>query len=125
MAGRRRGATGPQGGRAHALQPRGVGHAGAARAGTALMRCRQGALALLLAVTAMAAAGADSPAPTDYPAKPVRFISPFSAGGGTDTVARTLATRLGEQMGRVFVVDNRGGAEGVVGTEIAAKAPAD
>lgn len=61
----------------------------------------------------------------EYPAKPVRFISPFSAGGGTDTVARTLAVKMGELMGRVFVVDNRGGAEGVVGTDIAAKSPAD
>lgn len=61
----------------------------------------------------------------DYPNKPVRFISPFSAGGGTDTIARTLAVKLGEHMGRVFVVDNRGGAEGIVGTEIAAKSPAD
>jgi tripartite-type tricarboxylate transporter receptor subunit TctC len=69
--------------------------------------------------------GLHAAAADDYPNKPVRFISPFSAGGGTDTVARTLALRLGEQMGRVFVVDNRGGAEGVVGTELGAKAPAD
>ncbi len=69
--------------------------------------------------------GAHAATADDYPNKPVRFISPFSAGGGTDTVARTLAARLGDQMGRVFVVDNRGGAEGVVGTEIGARAPAD
>ena len=74
---------------------------------------------------AAAAAATVAVSATDYPAKPVRFISPFSAGGGTDAVARTLALRLGEQMGRAFVVDNRGGAEGAVGTELAAKSPAD
>lgn len=78
-----------------------------------------------LALCFMGCVGPHAAAADDYPTKPVRFISPFSAGGGTDTVARTLAARLGEQMGRVFVVDNRGGAEGVVGTEIGAKAPAD
>ncbi len=78
-----------------------------------------------LALCFMGCVGPHAAAADDYPTKPVRFISPFSAGGGTDTVARTLAARLGDQMGRVFVVDNRGGAEGVVGTEIGAKAPAD
>ena len=75
------------------------------------------------------AQGADrsssSASTTDFPNKPVRFISPFSPGGGTDTVARMLAARMGEQLGRVFVVDNRGGAEGVLGTELGAKAPPD
>ena len=61
----------------------------------------------------------------DYPNKAVRFISPFSPGGGTDTVGRLLALRLGEQMGRTFVVDNRSGADGIVGTEMGARAPAD
>jgi tripartite-type tricarboxylate transporter receptor subunit TctC len=61
----------------------------------------------------------------DYPVKPVRFISPFSAGGGTDTVARALAQRLGEAMGRTFIVDNRSGADGIIGTEVGARAPAD
>jgi len=60
-----------------------------------------------------------------YPVKPVRLISPFSAGGGTDTVARALSQLLGESLGRTFVVDNRAGAEGTIGTEIGARAPAD
>lgn len=60
-----------------------------------------------------------------YPSKPVRFISPFSAGGGTDAVARVLAQQMSEQMGRIFIVDNRGGAEGAIGTEAGARAPAD
>jgi len=61
----------------------------------------------------------------DYPTKPVRFVSPFSPGGGTDTVGRALTQRLSEAMGRQFVVDNRSGAEGVIGTDLVAKAPPD
>lgn len=68
---------------------------------------------------------AESRAVDDYPVKPVRFISPFSAGGGTDTVARALAQRLSETMGRTFIVDNRSGADGIIGTEVGARAPAD
>ena len=60
-----------------------------------------------------------------YPSKPVRFISPFSAGGGTDVVARVLAQRISEAIGRPFVVDNRGGAEGAIGTDLGAKSPPD
>jgi tripartite-type tricarboxylate transporter receptor subunit TctC len=77
-----------------------------------------------LAFTAHAAEKRNTPA-DDYPSKPIRFISPFSAGGGTDIVARALAQRMSEAMGRPFVVDNRGGAEGVIGTELGARAPAD
>lgn len=60
-----------------------------------------------------------------YPSKPVRMISPFSPGGGTDTVARALAQRLGDAMGKTFIVDNRPGAEGIIGTELGARSPAD
>jgi len=61
----------------------------------------------------------------DYPNKTVRLISPFSPGGGTDTVARALAQRLSEVLGKTVLVDNRPGAEGIIGTEIGARAPAD
>jgi len=64
-------------------------------------------------------------ASNDYPSKSVRFISPFSPGGGTDTVARALAQRLGDALGRTFIVDNRPGAEGIIGTELGAKSPPD
>lgn len=80
------------------------------------------AMLLALPLTAQAQ-GAFSP--ERYPIKPVRLISPFSAGGGTDTVARALGQLLGESMGKVFVVDNRAGAEGTIGTELGARAPAD
>jgi tripartite-type tricarboxylate transporter receptor subunit TctC len=60
-----------------------------------------------------------------YPVKPIRFIVPFAPGGGTDLVARMLAQRLPEALGQAVVVDNRGGAGGIIGAELAARAPAD
>ncbi|HSN40005.1 MAG TPA: tripartite tricarboxylate transporter substrate binding protein [Burkholderiales bacterium] len=60
-----------------------------------------------------------------FPAKPVRIIVAFPAGGGTDIVARTISPRLGEYLGQQVVIDNRAGAGGLVGTEIAAKASPD
>jgi len=59
------------------------------------------------------------------PGKPVRFIVPFAAGGGTDIATRIYAATLTRQMGRNFVVDNRPGASGAVGVDITAKAPPD
>jgi tripartite-type tricarboxylate transporter receptor subunit TctC len=60
-----------------------------------------------------------------YPAKPVRFILPFPPGGPTDILGRTLAQKLTEQTGQQFVTDNRPGAGGNIGLELAAKSPPD
>ncbi len=60
-----------------------------------------------------------------YPAKAVRLVVPFPAGGGVDVTARILAQRLTERMGQSFIVENRGGASGMIGTEFVAKAPPD
>ncbi len=60
-----------------------------------------------------------------YPAKPVRVIVAFPPGSGVDLVTRVVIPKLGESMGRQFVIDNRGGAGGILGTEIASKSPAD
>jgi len=61
----------------------------------------------------------------NYPFKPVRVIVPFAPGGGSDILARQINPRLSEYLGQPFVIDNRGGAGGLVGTEIAQKAPPD
>jgi len=78
-----------------------------------------GVAAALLALTAAGAAA------QGYPAKPVRLIVPFPAGGGIDFVARALSPKLTEYTGQSFVVDNRSGASGTIGTEAVAKAAAD
>ena len=75
---------------------------------------------LVVAVLAPAAAPAQT-----WPAKPIRFIVPFAAGGGTDLLARLIAPRLTETLGQPVVVDNRGGAGGMIGAEMAVKAPPD
>jgi len=69
------------------------------------------------------AAGA-SAAP-QYPVRPVRIVVPYSPGGGTDFTARTLAQRLATSLGQSFIVDNRPGAAGIIGTQIVAGAQAD
>jgi len=60
-----------------------------------------------------------------YPAKPIHLIVPFPPGGGNDTVARAIAQELGPDLGQPMVIDNRPGAGGSVGAELAAKAPPD
>ncbi len=60
-----------------------------------------------------------------YPAKPVRLIVPFPAAGATDLFARTLGQKMGEKLGTTLVVDNKPGAGGAIGSDLAAKAPAD
>ena len=60
-----------------------------------------------------------------YPDKPIRLISPFAPGGGASLVARVIGQELTAAWGQSVVVDNRGGGGGVIGTEIAARAPAD
>jgi tripartite-type tricarboxylate transporter receptor subunit TctC len=61
----------------------------------------------------------------NYPGKPVRMIVPFPAGGATDIVARLVAQKLGEALGQQVIVDNRGGAAGTIGSDLAAKSPPD
>ena len=74
--------------------------------------------AALLALTATAAA-------QDYPTKPIRLVIPFPPGGSNDVVGRMVAQQLGERLGKQVVVDNRGGAGGIIGTEAAAKSAPD
>ena len=76
------------------------------------------AAGILLALTVSAAA-------QDYPSKPVRIVVPFPPGALNDTVGRVIAAELSERLGKQFIVDNRGGAGGVIGAEVVANAPKD
>ena len=60
-----------------------------------------------------------------YPAKPIRLITPFPPGGSVDVIARLIAPKLSDSLGKQVVVDNRTGASGNIGNELAARAPAD
>src|ERR1700739_2846503 len=79
----------------------------------------------LLALATAAATPALAQTAADYPTKPVRLIIPFPPGGSNDVVGRMIATQLSDRLGKQVVVDNRGGAGGVIGTEVAANSPPD
>ncbi|MGE0225358.1 MAG: Bug family tripartite tricarboxylate transporter substrate binding protein, partial [Acetobacteraceae bacterium] len=70
-------------------------------------------------------AAAAAQAQDQYPSKNVRFVVPFAAGGATDIMARIMGQRMGELLGQVFVIDNRPGAGGNLGSDLVAKAPPD
>ncbi|MCE2946275.1 MAG: Bug family tripartite tricarboxylate transporter substrate binding protein [bacterium] len=93
----------------------------------AMMRMRAAGL-LSLAVLSTGA-GLASPAFAQqaeaWPAKPIRLVVPFAAGGGTDMVGRVMAPRLAERLGRPVLVENRGGAGAVIGTTLVARAIPD
>ena len=90
------------------------------------MKLATGVAALIAAAIASPAAGAQSaPAATNYPTKPIRLVITYPPGGDTDLVGRAVAQKLGEAWGQQVVVDNRGGAGGVLGTLIAKQAAAD
>ena len=76
-------------------------------------------------LAAMLALGTSVAAAQAYPAKPVRAIVPFGAGGNTDAAARILGAKLGERWGQSVLIENRTGAEGNIGTEAAVKAAPD
>ena len=91
-----------------------------------MTRNRRTTLALMALAAACATLGTSSAqAQGDYPAKPLRFIVPYPAGGGTDTIARLIGTQLTQRWGQPVVVDNKPGASGILGNDIVAKAPGD
>jgi len=77
-------------------------------------------LALACATGPCVSAGADA-----YPSRPIRLIIPFAPGGATDTMMRPIADQMGERLGQPMVLENRGGAGGTIGTDVAAKARPD
>ncbi|WPH15283.1 Bug family tripartite tricarboxylate transporter substrate binding protein [Variovorax paradoxus] len=80
----------------------------------------QGAAVALLCMAASSTSLAQG-----YPNKPVRLIVPFPAAGATDLFARTLGQKMSEKLGTTLVIDNKPGAGGAIGSDMAAKAPAD
>jgi tripartite-type tricarboxylate transporter receptor subunit TctC len=80
--------------------------------------------AAILALTALASPPAFAQG-TDWPTKPVKFISPFPPGGSVDPLARLLAVKLTEALGQQFIVENKTGASGSIGTAFVAKSPPD
>src|SRR5262249_55219808 len=75
-------------------------------------------VAALLLVTATAASAA-------FPDRPIKIVVPFTAGGAVDVVARIIAPKLTELLGQPVIIENRGGAGGVVGAGVVAKSAAD
>ena len=88
------------------------------------MRCIQMSLAVALCIAASIALFAPASAQV-YPSRPITLIVPFPAGGGVDAMARITAERLTVALGQQIIIDNRGGAAGVIGTRAAAKAAPD
>ncbi len=83
------------------------------------------AVALAAAISACGALAQKPASQPGYPARPVRFICPYVAGGAGDIFTRTIAQKLTEALGQSFVVDNRPGANGGIGTELVARAAPD
>ena len=81
--------------------------------------------ALVTGLVAAAMAFVSAAVAADWPTRPVSIVVPYAPGGGTDIMARLIAQRLTEKYGKPFVVDNRGGASGTIGTGYVARAAAD
>jgi tripartite-type tricarboxylate transporter receptor subunit TctC len=82
-------------------------------------------LALAGAATAAPLAPKASAQGQNWPDKPVKLILPYAPGGGTDLIGRPWAEKLGQSFGQQFIIENRGGAGGMIGTEAASKAAPD
>jgi len=84
-----------------------------------------GRLCTAAAAAVLLASGAQIATAQAFPAKTVRIVVPFAPGGGTDVAARYLAQKLTERVGQTFIVDNRPGASGIIGTELVARSAPD
>ena len=82
-------------------------------------------LSSLVPVLAAAAPGCAATAPNDYPNKPLRLIVPFPPGGSNDLLARYFSDKLTDRLGQQVIVDNRAGANGIIGTELASQTTPD
>jgi tripartite-type tricarboxylate transporter receptor subunit TctC len=91
---------------------------------TPFHRLRLCALALICACVASPGA-AQAPDAGRFPSKPIRLIVPFPPGGSNDILGRFIAQKMTERLGMQTIVDNRAGADGIIGTELASRSPAD
>jgi tripartite-type tricarboxylate transporter receptor subunit TctC len=92
------------------------------------MITRRWALGAALALShagGLAAQDASKDAGKDFPNKPLKLIIPFTPGGVTDNIGRVYTERMGRELGQPFIIDNRAGANGRIGTDVVAKAPPD
>ena len=92
------------------------------------MRCHRSRPSLTLpcrVLIVLAGLSSGAALAAEYPARPIRFVVPFAAGGTSDIIGRILSARMQETLGQALVVDNRGGAGGTIGTDIVAKATPD
>ena len=89
------------------------------------MKARSWRVPVVLGVLASAISFAHAADTEQYPHKPIRFIVPFPPGGSNDVLSRYLGIKLTERLGQQVVIDNRAGANGIIGTELASHAPAD
>jgi tripartite-type tricarboxylate transporter receptor subunit TctC len=80
---------------------------------------------ILAALSAMAVLGAAAPVQAEYPAKIIKIVVPFSSGGGTDTIARTLAQEISSDLGKPVIIENKPGAGTVIGTQTVATSEPD
>jgi tripartite-type tricarboxylate transporter receptor subunit TctC len=80
---------------------------------------------IVLAVVGLAGLTLGPASAQDWPQKPIHFVVPFPAGGGTDFVARLVAKYLQPKLGQTIIVENRGGANGAIGLQVVKQAPAD
>lgn len=93
--------------------------------GSSMRRRQMLALSAGLVLAGSAPAALAQGATAGYPDKPIRIVVPFAPGAGTDAMARLIAQKLGETLQATFVVDNKAGASGAIGTQFVAQAPAD
>jgi tripartite-type tricarboxylate transporter receptor subunit TctC len=106
-------------------QAQSEGGVGRVRRGALRMRQRIGRLCAVMMALVLSGVAAGGAAPQDYPNRPITLVAPFPAGGGNDTLARIVAGKLTAALGQQVVVDNRPGANGVIGMRALAKAAPD
>lgn len=82
-------------------------------------------MALTRRATLLTALATPALAQPTWPQRPVRIIVPYAAGGGTDLTTRSVMETVGQRLGRPFIIENRPGADGAIGSEVVARAPAD